>query len=620
MQPIFLCFSVYCISTLLNYKLCESMKYLLALLLPFALLMSACGGGNGSDANYTTDQTDPTEGDWVVVHELSDPEDMNPLTGSDASNTYINNNMFYRLLEYDPETHEIRPMLAKSRPEISEDGRTMQWEIHPDAVWDNGEPITGHDVKFSLKIVNNPNVDCQHLRPYLNYVKDVIVDKENPKQFTATTNMPYMFAETGIGMDLWIMPKYFYDPEGLLDEVSLPELSQNPDQFADDPQLKAFADGFNSSENRRDPKRFSSSGPYKFESWETGQKLVLVKKDNHWTDRAKPEYLRAYPAKIIYKINKDPNSAIVELKKQKIDVMRSIPARDFKKELLGNERIEAHYALSTPDVYAFSMIALNNRPPRKRAPYFEDKRVRRAMAHLFDAEKYIKNIVYGYGTPIVGPVSPLDKTTYNDKLKPIEFSPEKAKTLLEEAGWKDTDKNGVLDKMVNGKRVEFKPQFMINQGNKARESLAQMMASEAEKVGIQIEIISLGWSTLIERMDQHDYDMTIMGWITNPGGSDPSQLWHSNQINSGSNYLGYSNPEVDRLTDEIRRTVDKGKRDVLYQRLQEILYEDQPCVFTTAPKNRLAVHKRFKNVTPTAVRPGYSESRFWTPTKYVKYP
>ncbi len=594
---------------------------LLYILFSLALLLSACGGdGDGGSSDYETDQTDPTPGDWVVLHQLSDPDDLNPITGSDAATQSINTKMHYRLLEYHPETFEPRGLLAVDRPTISEDGMQLDFEIREEATWDNGEPVTAKDVLFSMKVVMNPLTEAQHLRPYVDYVQDIEIDPKNPKKFTVIANKPYMFAETGIGMTLWILPEYFYDPDGLMADFTLPQLHKDKLALMNDPNIKAFASAFNEEPNKRDHKRFSGCGPYKFSEWKTGQQIELVKKKDHWTDKAELEYLRTYPDKLVYKIINDPNAAIVELKKQNLDVMHGIPARDFKKELTGNEKVEQHYKLAAADMYAFSMIAMNNMPSRVRPQLFTDPKVRRAMAHLFDADKYIKNVLYGYGEQIVGPISPLSEGTYNDRLKPIEFNPDKAAQLLDEAGWKDSDGDGIRDKVIDGKKTAFKAEVLFNQGNKARESLGSMLSSEAKKIGVQIDVVALDWKTMLDdRVRPLNYDMFIIGWLNTPEGGDPSQLWHSDQIKGGSNYLGYSNPEIDRLTEEIRRTVDKNKRDVLFQKFQEILYEDQPCVFTVASKNRMAIHKRYQNAEPSSLRPGYFEHRFWSPTANVRY-
>lgn len=585
-----------------------------------SVLLSACGGGGSADADYSTDQKDPTlNADWVIEHALSDPTNINPITYTDAGANYIIDHMFQQLLAWDHETYELAPELAKSKPEVSEDGLRYTFEIFEDAMWDDGKPITGYDYAFTIKVIKNPNVDCQRLRPYFEFIEAVEVDEENPRKFTVVSNKPYYLAESSIATQP-ILPKHFYDPEGVHDNFSIAQLNRQPDQLAANAELKQFAERFNSPAYQREKENLVGSGAYRLQEWVTGQQIVLVRKEKYWGDNH-PEIknLQAYPAKLVYKVVNEVSTAITDLKGQKIDVMRGVPPRMFARDLQENDRVKAHFTLNTPDTYFYGMVALNNRPPKSQQPYFVDRKVRRAMAHLFDVQKYIENLLYGFGKPIIGPVSPLHKGAYNDTLDLIAFNLDKAKQLLSEAGWEDSNNDGTRDKMINGQKVEFKPTILVNSGNDVRKNLAILLREEAKKVGVSIEVQSVEWNVFVERMKKHEFDMYVIGWSSDPSGGDLRQLWHTNQHASGSNYLGFGTPESDRLLEEIAQTVDDKKRNDLIRQFQEILYREQPCIFTTAPKARIVIHKRFQNAETSPVRPGYQASRFWTPKEHVMY-
>ena len=587
------------------------------------VLMYSCGGGGTEKAKYESSQSVPTIGDWVIVHTLSDPSNLNPINSNDASATEIHGLMFQSLLHTSSKNnYELIPQLAVALPEVSEDGMVYSFEIKPEAVWDDGTPITGYDYAFTIKVIKNPYVDCANLRPYLELIEDVIVDEKNPKKFKVKLNKKYFRAMDVIGGQT-IIPKHFYDKEGIMDKYTIPQLNKINSEGTSDAQLKKFADDFNSEKYQREV--FSGSGPYKFVTWETGQYILLERKDNWWADKLKEidknEGLVAYPKKVMYKVINDMNSAITALKGQKLDVMQGIPSKQFL-ELKENKKVKRHFNLYTPPMASYSYIGLNNRPPDHRIPFFTDKRVRKAFAHMVDVDKIIDKFMYGMAERIIGPISPLIPEAYHSGLKPIPYDLEKAKKLLEEAGWKDTDGDGLLDKEIEGKRVQFKCEFLVNAGNETRKNIALLLREEAKKVGIDVEVRSIEWSSYLEKIKKHDFDIYYQAWVSPvPAPPDLKQIWHTSAYEGGGNYIGFgfNTPESDKIIEQIRVELDPKKRNKLYKRFQEILYEEVPCIFLVTGKNRIAIHKRFRGVETSAIYPGYKVNTFWTPKELIKY-
>ena len=119
----------------------------------------------------------------VTIHELDDPDGMNPLTSNAANSEYIQNNIFQKLLVYDPVSLELTPQLAVSRPVIEAieegpyaGGMSLRFEIDARAKWDNGTPITANDYVFTIKAIKNPKVNSAQLKPYLDFVDDIVID------------------------------------------------------------------------------------------------------------------------------------------------------------------------------------------------------------------------------------------------------------------------------------------------------------------------------------------------------------------------------------------------------------------------------------------------------------
>lgn len=588
-------------------------RYLIA-----AVLLVACSGSREKEASfYVSDQSTPTRGDWVILHTLSDPENLNPTnyTGADAG--YILSNLYLSLLTVDPRdtTYPYEPALAVGLPEVSPDGMRYTFEIHPAARWDNGEPVTAKDVEFSFKVIKNPLVDCAQLRPYYEFVEDIAIDPKEPRRFTVITNQKYMLALSSIG-SMYILPRYVYDPENLMERYTLRQLNKEADKLRNDPNIRRFAERYNAMQ--REPKDLIGCGPYLLEEWVTGQQVVLRRKPTWWADTLKGVAYEAYPDKLIYRIVNDINTAITSLKAQKLDVMNGIPAKDFM-ELKKNSGFLAHFRLETPPMFAYSYIGLNMRP-QGRAPVLADRRVRRALAHLVDVDMIIRKFSYGLAQRITGPFYPMHRGAYNDTLPPIPYDPVRAAQLLDEAGWVDTDRDGVREKVIEGKKVPLRIEILVNAGNEVRLQIAQILKQEAEKVGIQVDIQSLEWSVFLERTKKHDFDAYIGGWVGSHNPQDLKQIWASSSwAEGGSNYVGFGTPETDALIEATRRELNQARRDSLYRIFHKIVYEEQPYIFMTAPLERIVIHRRFRNAYVSAIRPGFFPAGFWTPQNLIRY-
>jgi peptide/nickel transport system substrate-binding protein len=585
-----------------------NIKNLLKITLISATTISivSCGGNKGNEEKG--EKLNNWDNPNVINHELSDPQMLNPVNSTDASATYIQSNIFQTLLGIDFKTLELVPVLATSRPEIienNEGGLNFVYEIRPEAKWDDGTPITAKDVEFTLKVIKAPGVDNYSAKPYYEFIQDIIIDEQNPKKFTLVTNSVYVLGEVMSG-DYTVLPKKVYDPEGILDNYTLKQISENFESLKEDENLKKFADNFNSEKYQREPQYIIGSGPYKLKEWQTGQKIVLERKKDWWGDALVNEnvYFEAFPPELIYQTINDQSTALVALKGGNVDVMRGIKPKDFK-DLPNSPKFQANFNAHTPSQMAYAYIGLNMRNPK-----FADINTRKAFAHLVDLDKIINNVVYGYATPAIGPEHPSKKKFYNDKIKPYEFNPAKAKELLEKAGWKDSNGNGTIDKVIDGQLTEFEVTYIYNNGNDTRKNIGLLLQEEARKVGVKVNVNSLDWSIFLEKTKNHDFDLYAGGWVSSPIPSDPKQIWHTSSYNGGSNYVGFGNDETDALIDSIRVTIDDDKRAVMLKRFQEILHEQVPYIFLYYPQERIAIHKRFTNAETSPMRPGYHVASF----------
>lgn len=575
-----------------------------ALLSLLGLLISCGGESDSAPADIGT----VTPGEWVVVHALSDPEGVNPIVTNDANATAILNHVFETLLVQDFTTTELVPRLAEARPTISEDHLLYTFTLKPGITFSDGSPLTTADVLFSFKAVKNPLViDAAPIRNYYLDVADLRI--QDDRTFTVVMSQPYFLAEYFLG-GLWIMSKKHLDPKGLSDGFTIAQ-TNNIAAAEKNPAMQAFATWFNSADVKRGLTQNVGSGPYIYDSWDTGQALTLRKNPSWWNAR-KDTSNPAYPEKIIYKVVNDRNTAVVAVKNQEIDFMEAVPASKYAEEI--DTASMTHLAKTAFENYTYLYIGWN-----MRNPVFADKRVRRALSHLVDRDALIQQVVRGLATPANSPVYPGMKE-YDTSIPGFSYDPAMARTLLDEAGWTTVNSNGIRTKVINGKTVELSFKFLLNAGNEQREQIMLILADEFKNVGIRADIQKLEWSVFLENLRSRQFDAYVGAWVNDPIPTDPYQLWHSSQAeNSGSNYTGFSNPRADALIEANRLEFDESKRIAMMKEFQRIVVDEQPYTFLWRPLRPSVYNKRLQNVHFSLTRPGYEPSQWWVPTSQWRF-
>jgi len=188
-----------------------------------------------------------------------------------------------------------------------------------------------------------------------------------------------------------------------------------------------------------------------------------------------------------------------------------------------------------------------------------------------------KKFRYGFSDLATGPI--YVRSEYAPKgLKALGFDPKKAQQLLASAGWADSDKNGTIDKTVNGKKVDFK--FTLIHSNKDNEKYYTMYKEDLKKAGIDMEIKLLEWNSFLKLVDEGNFDAVTLAWGGGSVDPDPKQVWHSSSaVVGGSNFINYKNPKVDKMIDEARLEPDRKKRVKLLQEVYRTIAEDAPYAF-----------------------------------------
>ena len=531
-------------------------KSLTLLLVPImcGLVLAGCGGRSeesgrspsGGTADSTGSSGLPEQGDTLVTNLANEPGHLNPAIGNDGYATEVTGHIFSTILNVDNETMEFIPHVAE-RWEISEDNLTYTFFLREDAVFSDGVPLTAEDIEFSYDIIMDPASDTAPIR---NYYADIeTVEILDPLTIRFNMKKPYFRHIIVLGL-MEVMPKHIYG-EG----------------------------DFNTHPNNRNP---VGSGPYKFEKWDTGQQIVLARNENYFLDWPHVD-------KRVFKFISDENASFQVLERHELDEMRMQPELWVTRG--SRPSFEAEFNKFTPNspspgtLSRYNYIGWN-----MRKPMFQDKRVRRALTMLFDRELIIETVWHGLGTLITGGM-PYDSPEYDHSIEPWPFDPEAAKKLLDEAGWVDSDRDGVREK--DGVPFEF--ELSYGAGLAEYNQLTAVYQEELKRAGISMSLNPLEWAAFLERVYDRSFDANMMAWVT-PMQQDLYQLWHSTMAPSGSNHPGFIRDDVDKILEDFRIEFDPEKRAKLYHRLHAILHEEQPYTFLYARPGLVAVDKRFQDV------------------------
>ena len=343
------------------------------------------------------------------------------------------------------------------------------------------------------------------------------------------------------------------------------------------------------------------TGPYVFKEWIPGDRVVLVANDEYFEGRP-------YIARHVIKIIPDSATMFLELKNNSIDSMSLTPLQftkqtdypAFKREFNRFQYLSFSYVY-----FGYNL----------RHQFFKDKRVRQAISYAIDKKEIIDGILFGQGVEATGPYKP-DMWVYNKDVKRYDHNIEKALGLLREAGFEKGQDN-TLQK--EGKPFEFT--ILVNQGNDVRIRCAELIQQRLKDIGINVKIRVVEWASFInEFIDKRNFEVVILGWTISRSDPDIYDVWHSSKQGPKElNFMSFENKEVDELLVKARHTFDKNERKRYYDRIQEILAEEQPYTFLFIPYANLAIHKRFKNIEPAPAGIGYNVYKWYVPEEQRRY-
>jgi ABC-type transport system substrate-binding protein len=492
----------------------------------------------------------PVGGDFKINIDQA-PTTLNALSSTDAYASQVQTLILDSLLNRNQDTREWEPALAKEWS-ISKDGKSFEFTLRDGVKWHDGKPLTIEDVKFSFDAIMDPKdkYKTAHLKPYYENIKTAEVIAPNKIKFTVGT--PY-FDNFSVVAGLTVVPKHLY---------------ANPTKE----QEKILN------------KTLIGTGPYMLKEFDRAKRIVLAANPNWW-GRSLPLMKGRYNFKTMtMRFIQDPTIAIRSIENGDLDYLALQPD-EYVQKAVGPKWGKSVHKIKTqnkqPGGFAFVGFNLTN-------PIFKSVKVREALVQLFDREKMIKKLLFDLSTPATGPLY-LQSDYADPTVKPIAFDSKAALKKLNEDGWKDTDGDKVLDKMIDGKKVKLS--FTILEPSPDFVKFLTTFQEDAKKAGVDVQVKVIEWNAFIKLLEERKFEAVRLAWGGGDIDWDPKQIWHSDSIkNSGSNFVGYKNPKVDKLIDESRIIMDKKARITKLREVYRIIAADVPYIFLFNGKFRFYAH------------------------------
>lgn len=501
-------------------------------------------------------------GDALVEGSIGDASNLIPILASDSASHSVAGLIYNGLLKYDKNLNLVGDLAEKW--EVSEDKKVITFYLKKGVKWQDGKPFTSEDVKYTYEIIVDDKTPTAYDADFR-----LIEKVETPDNYTVKVYYKMAYAPALASWTVSILPAHLLKGK----PITKSPLQRKP----------------------------IGTGPYKFLEWKSQDHITLVANEDYF--EGKPHIER-----YIYRVIPDTSSMFLELLNQNIDMMGLSPLQYTKQT--ENTRFKKYYKKYKYLANSYTYIGYN-----LKNSLFADKRVRQALTYATPKDDIIKGVLFGLGVKATGPYKP-GTIWYNPNVKKYDYNLEKAKELLKEAGWSDVDGDGILEK--SGKK--FKITILTNQGNSSRSRIAEIVQQSWEKIGVKVEIRILEWATFIsEYIDKRNFQVVILGWSI-PQEPDLYDVWHSSNCRDKKlNFICYQNKEVDNLIEKARVEFDVEKRKSYYHKIQEILAEDQPYTFLYVPDALIALHKRFRNVSPAPAGLMYNFIDWYVPKAEQRY-
>ncbi len=536
---------------------------LLALALGALPALAGCGReGEKGTAAKPEGVGAPANGDRLILGTPVDVDGLNPVIATTLTASDVHDLLFWPLAQFNPDFLTFRPGLADSW-EFSPDSSSITFRLNPGAAWHDGHPLRAEDVVFANGLCKDERVAWSAIR-WMDRIREVTAVDSLTVRFEFSERYPYQLMDAVVCRPL---------PRHVLGDLDPAKLATHP--FNSDPV---------------------GNGPFRFRSWTPQQSVEIVANERFF--RGRP-----YLDGIVWRIVPEWTALLTQLKNGEIDFVPAV-LPSYYPEVKDDPDLRIYSAPGRRYVY----VAWNLRDP-----LFADRNVRRALTMAIDRQQIIDALLYGQGRVMNSPfVSAL--WAHDPDVRPTPYDPAGAKRLLEEAGWRDTDGDGVLDK--DGRPFRF--ELVTNADNTLRTDITVAIQSQLERLGIDARPRGLEFVVFQGNLQKKDFQAAVAGWNSQIK-VDLTDLWHSKAIEDKFNFISYANAEVDSLNDAAIATFDPGRAKELWSRAQQVIAADAGYTHLFEQYDIHALDERFQGMEMNAGGWGYNVEKWYVPEDRQKY-
>lgn len=476
------------------------------------------------------------KGGRIVIGRTTYPKSLNAPISGDLASYLVYELIVENMCETNLATGEHVPLLAE-RWEISADKKVFTFYLNKQAKFSDGTPVTTKDVQAFWDIVHNPkNIIGSVRASFDRFSKIEIIDSHTLKIFAKQAHFTNMDTICG---SFNVTSHKFWLAKG-----------------------KNYNKSFNS--------KLFGSGPYLLKSVKKGKRITLVRNKKYWGARLPQNIGRYNFDTVVFRTVEDSTVKFELLKKGDLDLIAIGQAKRWKEDT-GTEKFQKNWIIArridsqAPE--GFSGIALNTRVK----PY-DDVRVRKALAHTLNREKFIKDLFYSMYKPIASYWP--NSIFANPTRQPTQFDLKAARSLLAQAGFTKVNSDGIL--VRDGKPFVINYNYVV----KDSERYLTIWKEDLRKVGIDLKLQQITWASLIKKWDKYEYEVSELGW-TGSLNPDPYEMWHSKfrDQRQGSNLTGFVDARLDALIMKIGPIFDRNVRAKIFHEMDKILFDNYPYLF-----------------------------------------
>ncbi|MEM9352960.1 MAG: ABC transporter substrate-binding protein [Planctomycetota bacterium] len=512
--------------------------------------------------------------DAVIVRKAnSDLKSSNPILQSLLTEQEYHRLTGLALVGYDKDFLFYADANIVTSWQTSEDNLVDVLKIRNDLTWSDGERVTAYDFEFAFFAIMTEDVVVPSLRQPAEQIKWV---KAYDDQTLVFFHKRPLATNTANINAIPAIPKHVYE-EAILEDPTLSKSARHS-ELEDNP---------------------ITAGPYELVKRERGQEFVVRRREGWFMHEGKQVRSVPHFAEVRFKVIEDYNTALLALKNGQLD------ESEFTAEQWATQTDDADFYKKNTKItgkeWTRYYICWN-----MRLPLFEDKRVRKAMSYSLDYDEMLQTIHYGVHLPSRGTFHPDSWMFPENGPEPYVQDLDEAERLLDEAGWVDSDGDGVRDKEINGRRVPFRF-TMLTTLTEASRATAILLKESLDQIGVEVIPKPTEFTVLVQKCRDKDFEAFLGAWIT---GADPDSGTNLFATGEMRNYPGYSNEEVDRLFDEGRVETDIEKRAAIYGQIHNLLWEDQPYTWLIYRNSLYGFSKRLRGYSfapdgPYGYYPGF---------------